>query len=639
MCGICGICDSTSLDRERSGLVRRMTETLIHRGPDDSGFYSSRHCALGHRRLKIIDLSSLGRQPMSNEDQTIWVSFNGEIYNYLQLRSQLENEHLFRSQTDTEVIIHLYEELGDDFLKHLNGMFALAIWDNRRGRLLLGRDRFGEKPLYYFTDGEKLLFASELKSLFADPSVPRELDAAALSSYLALGYVPSPSTIFREIKKLPPASLLAIEIGEPGERLRITPPTRYWDVHYEPDHRISEGDCLESISQLIQDAVRIRMYSDVPLGAFLSGGLDSSTIVAAMSDLANRPVETFSIGFDEDSWDELKFAEMTARRFATEHHTFRCTPDVLELLPTLVNHYDEPFADASAIPTFCVSQMARKFVTVALSGDGGDEIFAGYSRYDRALKRDRRAPLLAEAVLRHTFSLASRIYPRRSRGWGILHRNSLEAFDYHLTDYCIYAPDEQADLFNAGGRTINNGRLWVQLRALAESCGTSDLLSRMQYMDQMMYLPDDLLVKVDRASMAVSLETRAPFLDHRLAEFMAKVPASLRFRGHEMKHLLKKAMRGRLPGEIIDRPKMGFGVPLQRWFRGKASEFARDILLSQRARERGLFCPKETARLLDSHVRGPRDFSHKLWVLLFFEMWCRCWLDAPVAVEATPVLV
>ncbi|PYY11075.1 MAG: asparagine synthase (glutamine-hydrolyzing) [Acidobacteria bacterium] len=641
MCGICGVFDNTAIDQERSLRVWNMAESMVHRGPDDSGFYSSRHLTMGHRRLKIIDLSPLGRQPMSNEDGTIWISFNGEIYNYRELRSQLDRSHQFRSESDTEVIIHLYEERGDEFLQQLNGMFALALWDSTRQRLLLCRDRFGEKPLYYFTNGEMLAFASELKSLLTISSVPRELDTEALSTYLALGYVPAPSTIFKHIKKLPPASLLAAEVRPSEQGLRITPPTRYWQVHYEPDHRITGRECLESISELVRDAVRIRMYSDVPIGAFLSGGLDSSTVVAMMSSLTNRPVETFSIGFDEDPWNELPFAELAAKHFATRHHTFCCTPDVLELLPTLAKHYDEPFADASAIPTYCVSKMAREFVTVALSGDGGDEIFAGYDRYNRAIRREELSRFVPDTVLRQTFSLASRIYPRRRRGWGVLHRNSLEVLDYHLMDYCIYPADEQKDLLSRScGLPITSSGPWRNLRILAESCGTSDLLSKMQYMDQMMYLPDDLLVKVDRASMAVSLETRAPFLDHRLAEFMAKVPVTLRFRGNEAKHLLKRVMAGLLPDQIIHRQKAGFGVPLRRWFRGKASEFAHDILLSQRAKERGLFSSKQIANLLETHARGPRDVSHKLWVLLFFEMWCRCWLDESVAApEPTPMVM
>ena len=619
-----------------------MAEALIHRGPDDSGFYETNYFAMGHRRLKIIDLSPLGRQPMCNEDGTVWLAFNGEIYNYLELRSQLKANHRFRSESDTEVIIHLYEDFGDKFVQRLNGMFALALWDDRLKRLLLCRDRFGEKPLYYFADGDRLAFASELKSLLADPGVPRELDPEALSNYLALGYIPSPSTIFCNIRKLPPASLLIAEVGGAGDDLRIFPPARYWDVQYEPDETMKECECLETISHLTREAVRIRMYSDVPIGAFLSGGLDSSTVVALMSDLTDQPVETFSIGFDEDPWNELPFAEIAAKRFRTQHHTFRCRPDALELLPTLTKHFDEPFADASAIPTYCVSKMAREWVTVALSGDGGDEIFAGYDRYSRAMKHDQVARVLPEALVRKAFSIASKVYPRRNRGWGILYRNSLDALDHHLMDYSVYPTDEQRELLDVGdgGWRVDSTVPWSKLRGLAESCGTSDLLSQMQYMDQMLYLPDDLLVKVDRASMAVSLETRAPFLDHRLAEFMAKVPARLRFRHKQMKYLLKRVMAGRLPDQIIHRSKMGFGVPLRRWFRERGSEFARDILLSQRARERGLFRPKEIERMLDIHVQGPRDFSHKLWVLLFFEMWCRCWLDEPVAVsEQVPALI
>ncbi len=655
MCGICGIFDAGGRGLSHAALVRRMAATLAHRGPDNDGFREFSHCILGHRRLKIIDLSPLGAQPMSNEDGSVWVSFNGEIYNYLELRPELARRgHQFRSQTDTEVMLHLYEEEGDPFLERLNGMFALALWDQPRKRLLLARDRFGKKPIYYWTDGQRLLFASELKALLADPAVPRELDLEALSEYLALCYIPSPRTIFKNIYKLPPASKLVAECGADG-RVRLSGPQRYWNICYHPDASLSgqagEQELLERIRELIRDAVRIRMYSDVPLGAFLSGGLDSSTVVSAMAAVSEKPVETFNISFDEESFDEAKYADEVARQFKSNHHTFRCTPDALAVLPTLVHHYDEPFADPSSVPTYYVSKIARELVTVALSGDGGDEIFAGYTRYDNGMQRRQLAQLLPESVIRGLFRMAADLYPSASRGWGILHRNSLAPLDSYVADVSVFHPREMQRLYGSRAADRKTDVFALAQRIAANSGSASngrpavwEFLSEMQYVDQMLYLPDDILVKVDRASMAVSLETRAPLLDYRLAELLARVPAVTRYRDHTKKYLLKKAMTGILPAHIVHRRKMGFGVPLKHWFRKEAADFAREVLLSSQARGRGLFESGEVARLLDVHAQGRRDLSNKLWALLFFELWCRHWLDAapsaapvpPPAVHVTP---
>jgi len=627
MCGICGIFDLDARPANEE-LVRRMAGTLAHRGPDNDGFYDSATCHLGHRRLRIIDLSPLGHQPMTNEDGSLWVAFNGEIYNYRELRPELVRRgHHFRSQSDTEVLLHLYEDQGDAFLRELNGMFALALWDAHRQRLLLARDRFGKKPLYFWSDGRRLLFGSELKALLAEAQVPRELDLGALSDYLSFGYIPCPATIFRGIYKLPPASWLAVERDPSGDGLRLTGPERYWNLHYQPDFALTEEECAARIRELVRDAVRIRMYSDVPLGAFLSGGLDSSTVVAAMAEVSERPVETFSIGFDESSFDELRYAEMVAKKFRTNHHTFRCTPKALEVLPLLVHHYDEPFADSSAIPTYYVSKIARQQVTVVLSGDGGDETFAGYTRYEDGMQRWQWARVLPQSLLRSVFGVAAECYPVSARGWGILNRNSLGPLDAYAADLLVWQRRQKHDLLAAESRVNAAGDPFARVRRVAAACGSDDFLSQMQYVDQMLYLPDDILVKVDRASMAVALETRAPLLDYRLAEFMASVPAALRYRNHTKKHLLKKAVSGVLPEEIVHRGKMGFGVPLKRWFQKDATEFARDILLSRLARQRGIFQPAEVEFAVEQHARGRRDFSHKLWTLLFFELWCQHWLD------------
>lgn len=639
MCGICGIFDAQGALHAGEPLVRQMAATLAHRGPDNDGFHESAHCVLGHRRLRILDLSPLGHQPMTSEDGSLWVSFNGEIYNYLDLRPELINRgHHFRSQSDTEVILHLYEDEGEDCLRQLNGMFAIALWDQRRRRLLLARDRFGKKPLYYYTDGRRLLFGSELKAILADPSVPRELDPQALAEYLSLGYIPCPRTIFRGISKLPPASWLSVEIDPSGTGVRLRGPERYWTLRYRPDAALTEEDCVSEIRRLARDATRIRLYSDVPLGAFLSGGLDSSGVVAMMAELSSKPVETFSIGFDQASHDELRYAEIVARRFGTHHHTLRCAPDALEALPTLVHHFDEPFADDSALPTYYVSKIAREHVTVALSGDGGDEVFAGYERYAEAMRREHAAAWLPGPLIRGVFRMLAELCPPNQRGWGILHRHGLESIDAYHADMCAFLPRAKAALADPRGAlapaasSVAADPVFQRLRRLAAEAGAGDLLSQMQYSDQMLYLPDDILVKVDRASMVVALEARAPLLDYRLAEFMATVPAALRYRDRTKKYLFKRAMKDILPSEILERSKMGFGVPLVHWFREESAGFAREVLLSSSARQRGLFRPQEVEHILDCHAAGRRDLSQKIWTLLFFELWCRTWLDRAPAV-------
>jgi len=632
MCGICGIFDAEEQGESLGPLVRRMASAIAHRGPEDEGFYLSPLCVLGHRRLKIIDLSPLGRQPMSNEDETVWVSFNGEIYNYLELRAGLvRSGHRFRSQTDTEVLVHLYEEKGEKFLNELNGMYAIALWDDRRRRLLLARDRFGKKPLYYYSDGSRLLFGSELKAILADNSIPRDLNPEALSAYLNLGYVPTPNSILKGIQKLPAASWMTVELDRATRNLKVEGPKRYWNLRYEPDARFTEIDCVWRIQDMVREAVRTRLFSDVPLGAFLSGGLDSSVVVAAMAELSEKPVETFSVAFDEDSFDESRYAAVVAKRFNTNHHLIRCAPNVLEILPKLVYHYDEPFADSSAIPTYSICEAARQHTTVILSGDGGDEVFAGYARYDDGVRLWNKQRAMLGGFAMGMYRLLADIYPTKARGWGFLNKHSLPALDSYIADLCIFQPAQARELLSSPWREQSNARILQLGHQLASAAGGEGHLSKMQGMDMMLYLPDDILVKVDRASMAVALETRAPLLDYHLAEFMATVPESLRYRNGIKKYLLKQAAQGKLPPEIINRPKMGFGVPLRHWFRGDAGEFVRDILLSKAAGERGIFRREELKRLVDTHRGGQRDLSSQIWTVAFFELWCRRWLDYHVA--------
>jgi asparagine synthase (glutamine-hydrolysing) len=634
MCGICGIFDAEGRGSSQEPIVRRMASMIAHRGPDEEGYHVTPHCVLGHRRLKILDLSPRGRQPMTNEDGTIWVSFNGEIYNYQDLRNDLvRHGHQFRSEADTEVLLHLYEEKGEKLLNDLNGMFAFALWDSRSGKLLLARDRFGKKPLYYYIDGSRLLFASEVKGILADSSVPRQIDPEALSAYLSLGYVPSPACIFKGIQKLPAASWITIELDPATLGLKTDGPHRYWTLRYQPDPRLTEAECVPRIQDLVRDAVRVRLFSDVPLGAFLSGGLDSSTVVAAMAEVSEIPVETFSAGFDEESFNELRFAEIVAKRFGTNHHVLHCSPNVLDILPKLVYHFDEPFADSSAIPTYCISEAARQQTTVILSGDGGDEIFAGYTRYDEGIRLSRQQKTMPGILVGGIYRFLAEFYPVAVRGWGILNKRSLPDLDSYIADMCIYQSPQKRALLAHEWRSPSDEQAFRLGHDLADAVGGDEFLSKMQGMDQMLYLPDDILVKVDRASMAVGLETRAPLLDYRLAEFMSTVPENLRYHKGIKKYLLKQAVRTKLPAEIIDRPKMGFAVPLKHWFHGQAADLVCDVLLSKSARERGVFHPQELKRLVDGH-QGGRDHSAQLWAAVFFESWCQKWLDHSVTAMA-----
>jgi len=629
MCGICGIFDAEGQGERWGVLARRMNAAIAHRGPEDEGFLETPHCILGHRRLKIIDLSPQGRQPMCNEDGTVWVSFNGEIYNYKQLRSQLVSRgHQFRTQTDTEVLVHLYEEMGEGFLSEINGMFAISLWDSRKKQLLIARDRLGKKPLYYLSDGTRFLFASELKAILADESVSREIDPEALSEYLSFGYVPSPRSIFQGIKKLPAASWVVVQRDSDGRSLRIDGPKRYWSVRFNPSPSLTENDCVHQIHELIQDSVQIRLQADVPLGAFLSGGLDSSTVVAAMAAAGDKPVETFSVGLDQSSFNELHFAEAVAKQFKTNHHVLHCTPNALEILPQLVHHYDEPFADASALPTFAISKLARERTTVILSGDGGDEVFAGYDRYGDGVRYLRRRSAAAGQAEQAFYSQISRAYPTSMRGWGWLNKRGLDPLNSYIADLWMLQPAQKKLLLTPDWNARIHGDPANLARSAASEMSDGNHLSDMQAIDFQMYLPDDILVKVDRASMAVALETRAPLLDYRLVEFMMTVPESLRFRGRVKKYLLKQAVRGVLPAEIIDRPKMGFGVPLRTWFRGETSNFLRETLLSKRARERGIFRPAELERLVEGHGTAGRDLSAGIWLTVFFELWCQHWIDS-----------
>ena len=632
MCGIVGMMDMASPDRL---LLERMNRTLSHRGPDGEGYHLDGPVALGHRRLSIIDLHG-GGQPLSNEDGTVWIAFNGEIYNFQELRGELVAKgHRFRTRSDTETIIHAYEEYGDLCVEKLRGMFAFAIWDAAKRKLFVARDRLGKKPIYYWFDGKRFIFASEIKAILEDPRVTRELDLKSLADYLTYNYIPFPHTILKGIRKLPPGHSISVVPVNPSDRgdetsLR-TAIRKYWDINYAPEWDRSEEEWGEALREKLQEAVQIRLISEVPLGAFLSGGIDSSAVVALMSRAQSAPVKTFSIGFKEQDFSELHYARKIAERFGTEHHEYIVEPDAVEVLPKLAWGFDEPFADSSAVPTYYVSKLAREHVTVILSGDGGDETFAGYRRYGWAADMCRHdwVPLQMKKML---FGLPASLLPDGVKGKGTLRHLSKDAFERYAGLNTFAEPPYLSRLLSR--ETTDSiakeysGSLpdFSAMEHFYKQCTSDDYLTRIQYVDTKVYLAEDILTKVDRASMLCSLETRAPLLDHEVVELAARMPPTLKLRGGEAKYILKKAMAGILPDEILYRKKMGFGVPLSHWFKKDLTEYAHDLLLSREARQRGIFNAGYVDSLLVSHRKGGRDLSARIWALLFFEQWCRNWL-------------
>ncbi len=619
MCGIAGILNADGRPSQPD-LVRAMTDILAHRGPDGAETVVRGPVALGHRRLAIIDLVT-GDQPMANEDESAWIIFNGEIYNFRELRRDLEaHGRRFRTASDTEVILRAYETWGVECLTRLRGMFAFAIWDAGRRRLFLARDRVGIKPLVYHWDGRRLLFASEIKSILEDPTVRREIDWDALHDYLVFHYIPSPRTIFRTIRKLPAASSLVLDVG-------FAPVVeRYWDLRFTPDHRRSEADWIDGLRWQLRDAVRSHLVSDVPVGAFLSGGLDSSTTVALMAEASDRPVRTFSIGFDETDFDELEYARQVARRYGTEHCEFVVKPDAMEAMPRLAWQFDEPFADSSALPTYYVSKITREHVTVALSGDGGDENFAGYRRYASAEALSRRLDSATGRPLRGLLGLAAGLLPAEARGEAylkLLASDPIERY-FRMVTYQRGATLRRL-LTPEAQRQVPTDVTDAPFRRLLEEGRPPDYVSGLQYLDIHHYLPDDILAKVDRTSMLVSLESRVPLLDHVLMEYVATIPTALKVRNGVGKAVLKAAMAEHLPADIVNRGKMGFGVPLATWFRRDLAAYARQLLLEPPARTRGIFAPAGVQRLLDDHQAGRRDHADRIWALLCFEEWARRW--------------
>ena len=633
MCGIAGFAEreagpiTAARSNEAFALVHAMCDVIRHRGPDDEGIHVAPGVGLGMRRLSIIDLST-GHQPMHNESRDVWVVFNGEIYNYRQLRHELEScGHVFTTESDTETIVHAYEEWGANAFRRLRGMFAIAIWDARSRELYLARDRAGIKPLYYAESGRRLYFGSELKSLLASGELPREIAPEALDHYLSFLYTPSDQSILRSVRKLLPGHYLRWRDGQAAI-------ARYWQIDATESFDGSEDEAAERLREVLAEAVRLHLLSDVPVGAFLSGGVDSSIIVGLMAETAPK-VTTFSIGFDEPEYDELPYARAVARHFATEHHEFVVRPDAVSILDGLIEHFDEPFADSSAIPTWYVSEIARKHVTVVLSGDGGDELFGGYDRYlphPRVAAFDR-LPIPGK---RHAAAALWPLLPHGTRGKNYLRHVAQDANSRYIDSISFYQADEKASLLSPDLLRALNGRE-AGRDALRRFLRFNSLChdSRMMRYDFETYLPEDVLTKVDRMSMAHSIESRVPLLDNDVIEFAAMLPASFKIRGGRRKHILKQAAVGMLPPGILDRRKQGFGVPIGTWFRGKLREVFQDVLLSARATERGYFDRAFVRRVMQEHLSNRRDHTLRLWQLVIFELWHRQYIDAPSA--ARPV--
>lgn len=633
MCGIAGVAGPGGA--VPPALLRRMCASIRHRGPDDEGIHTAGGVGLGMRRLSIIDLAG-GHQPIANEDGTVWIVFNGEIYNFPELHRELEARgHHFSTHTDTEVIVHLYEELGEGCVQRLRGMFAFALYDERSATLLLARDRLGIKPLHYAESGGRLLFASEIKAILEAAPELAELDPGALAQYFHFDYISDPSTAFRRVRRLPPGYLLKYSRG--NIQLR-----RYWDLPaYGTLGGASEQECLEELERRLAEAVRIRLISEVPLGAFLSGGTDSSLVVALMARASARPVKTFTIGFTHGDFDEAAYARQVAARFATEHHELIMEPEIGPLLERLSASLEEPLGDDSIIPTFLVSQVAREHVTVALSGDGGDELFAGYDRYPAQLRRAWLDQLPAWAA-RGYQQLLFPLLPRPIRGRKLASNLTLPTRERYLDGIsALGAGGHGCSALSADFLSTALAQAVEPYRAIWQSAPARDLLSKMLYLDTKTYLPADILTKVDRMSMAVSLEARVPILDHEVVEWATQLPAKWKLRGRQRKWLLKKlAQRAGVPPGVLHRRKQGFTPPLRHWMRRELREELARVLLEPRTLQRGYFDALGVESLLQEHFSGRRDRSPVLWQLLMFELWHRNFLErrsAPVAAAGAAV--
>ena len=625
MCGIAGIFDTQGSREIDQLLLARMNQTQHHRGPDETGLHAEPGIGLAHKRLSIIDLSS-GQQPLFNEDGSVSVVFNGEIYNFIELMAELKSlGHIFHTHSDTEVIVHAWEQWGESCVTRFRGMFAFGLWDRNQQTLFLARDRMGVKPLFYaLLDDGQLIFGSELKVLTAHPGLKRDIDPCAVEEYFAFGYVPEPRTIYRQALKLSPAHTLTLKRGA------VMPqPKTYWEVVFNASNPISAEDAQQELLERLRESVKIRLMAEVPLGAFLSGGVDSSAVVAMMAELMNEPVNTCSIGFNDPAYNESDFATLVAKRYQTHHSLDTVDTDDYGLIDTLAALYDEPYADSSAIPTYRVCQLAKKRVTVALSGDGGDETFAGYRRYRWHMHEERVRNMMPLSLRRPLFGLLGSIYPkadwapkifRAKTTFQALARNSTEAY-FHSVSFV--SEELRGRLFSAGFKRKLQGYQAIEVMRRHAENAPEHPLSAIQYLDYKTYLVGDINTKVDRASMAHSLEVREPLMDHPLIEWAATLPPELKLHGNEGKYVLKKSLESRLPDEVLYRPKMGFAVPLANWLRGPLREKSRAALLGSHMMDSGIFDMDFIGEMLDQHQNGLRDYSTPIWTLLMFEAFLR----------------
>jgi asparagine synthase (glutamine-hydrolysing) len=624
MCGICGVLVHEDRSKIDPGILKRMCDTIYHRGPDDEGFYHNDQVFLGSRRLSIIDLE-YGHQPMTNEDKSIWLVFNGEIYNYPEIRERLiQKGHAIQTNSDTEVIIHAYEEYGEGCAAVLNGMFAFALWDDNRKQLLIARDRVGIKPLYYTDQGGRFVFGSELKAICAVPGLQLEIDSAAVDHFLTLEYIPGPKTIYKNVHKLPAGHFMTVRAGH----TRIA---SYWEIPQTPINNREEV-CVEIVRGLLQESVKMQMISDVPLGAFLSGGIDSSAVVALMTKSSTDPIRTFAIGFEDDSYNEVSYARRIASQFNTIHHEEVIKPDIVQLMDQLVAQFDEPFADSSIFPTYLVSKMASQHVKVVLSGDGGDEVFGGYDTSLAHRSEHYCYRLIPKPLRMHTLpAILDQIPPRPSKkGWINKAKRMVEGGAISPTlrhaRWMVFMTDAfRCNLYEPDFQNSINGSPSVQafLEQKFDEARNLDFLAQSQYADIKTYLVDDILVKVDRMSMAASLEARVPLLDHRLIEFALNLPDPMRIRFRRTKVIFRKAMQGILPTEIIEKHKQGFSIPIKQWLRGPLKPMMTDLLSPHTVRNRGYFDPNTVSLWVNEHLKGTVNHSHRLWALMILELWHR----------------
>lgn len=620
MCGITGKIYFDNFNKIDPNEIKRMADSIYHRGPDDEGFYINNNIGLGFRRLSIIDLKA-GHQPLSNEDSSIWIVFNGEIYNYRELQENLVKQgHIFRTKSDTETIVHLYEQYGTECLQFLRGMFAFSIWDNNKKQLFCARDRFGIKPFYYYQDDNKFVFGSEIKAILKSTNIDNALSYDALDSYFTYGYIAGDISVYKSIKKLQPAHYLLLSLKENPSIIT----KRYWDIQFKPNFSKTEEQWIDEIHGTLSESIRLHMISDVPLGAFLSGGIDSSSVVALMAKNSTRPIKTFSIGFKEQAFNELKYAREVALKYGTEHHEQIVEPESISLLPKLVNAYDEPFADTSAIPTYYVSKLAREFVTVALSGDGGDELFAGYDTYSK-LNKLQSSPFHSgsAAVNKMIWGNLYKIIPQSVSGKGLSY---LLAHDKkYVGSYAsFWTRDERGKLLLNHHPKIDYTIASEDYKMkLLEEGSKNDFVSNLQFLDMRSYMVDDILTKVDRASMLNSLEVRVPLLDHKFAELTFQIPWNLKLKENEQKYILKKSMKPLLPVNIFNHAKQGFGLPLSFWFKDNLKEYVNDTLLSPNSFSSKYLNTSYIKKAVGNNQYGMRNLSLKIWSLIFFEEWLK----------------